>query len=337
MVTFKHSNIKVTVVVPVYNVEIYLRKCLDSLKNQTLKDIEFILIDDCSTDKSGIICDEYAKIDERFTVIHNKINLRQGLSRNIGIELAKGEYVGFIDADDYIDLNFYEKLYTSIKTNNTDIAKAESIEVLPDGEYIYHKELNTRIKKGIRNNPLFILFTYEHWTALYKKSILINHQIKYPDIRNGQDVVFLLRYTYFATSISLIQDVYYYYCKHERSTTSVKTASYFNSLLECFDLKIEFINTHKMFKKHYLEIYFQVLNDMKNEFRHFSNSSLIKYEYINKMVSTMIKYKYDKQDLLNNFYIGFIGKKKADNLVLGKITYKLFTIINYFRLLIIKN
>jgi len=101
------TTIKVSVVIPVYNVESYFRQCLDSLKSQTLEEIEFIIINDCSTDSCGTICDEYSRSDERFIVVHNKTNIRQGLSRNKGIELAQGEYIGFVDADDFIDPDFY--------------------------------------------------------------------------------------------------------------------------------------------------------------------------------------------------------------------------------------
>ncbi len=121
MAVRKDSRVKVSVIVPVFNVEIYLEECLKSLINQTLKEIEIILIDDKSSDNSGEICDRYGELDSRIRVIHNKSNIRQGLSRNKGIEIARGEFIGFVDADDYVDLDFYEKLYHSAKKNNTNI------------------------------------------------------------------------------------------------------------------------------------------------------------------------------------------------------------------------
>ena len=111
---------KISVIVPVYNVEKYLTKCVDSIMNQTYKDLEIILVDDGSTDNSGKICDEYVKKDKRFKVIHKK---NGGLSdaRNVGIKNSTGEYLSFIDSDDYIDNDMIECLYNACIKNNADI------------------------------------------------------------------------------------------------------------------------------------------------------------------------------------------------------------------------
>ena len=101
---------KVSLVIPMYNVEKYLPECIESAQNQTLKDIEIILVDDGSPDNSGKIADEYAKKDERITVIHQQ-NKWLGAARNAGLKIAKGEYISCIDADDYLSLDFCEKLY----------------------------------------------------------------------------------------------------------------------------------------------------------------------------------------------------------------------------------
>ena len=103
----------VSIIVPVYNVEKYLKKCVDSIINQTYKKIEIILIDDGSTDNSSIICDYYSKIDSRINVVHKK---NGGLSdaRNRGLDIANGEYICFIDSDDYVNLSFVEDLYNAL-------------------------------------------------------------------------------------------------------------------------------------------------------------------------------------------------------------------------------
>ena len=111
---------KVSIIVPIYNVEKYIGKCIESIMNQTLKDIEVILVNDGSTDKSGKIADKYASIDNRIKVIHQK-NLGQGVARNKGIEISNGKFIGFVDSDDWIDLDMYERLYNSICENDADI------------------------------------------------------------------------------------------------------------------------------------------------------------------------------------------------------------------------
>ena len=112
---------KISVIVPVYKVEPYLRKCLDSIANQTYKNLEIILVDDGSPDNCGAICDEYAAKDERITVIHQK-NGGLSAARNAGLDIATGELIGFIDSDDWMELDTYEYLLTNMLKENADIA-----------------------------------------------------------------------------------------------------------------------------------------------------------------------------------------------------------------------
>ena len=115
---------KVSVIIPIYNVEKYLQECLDSVIDQTLKDIEIILVDDGSPDNCPRICDEYAQKDARIKVIH-KENGGYGSAVNRGLEEATGEYIGIVEPDDYIDSDMYEDLYNIAQTNNADIVKSD--------------------------------------------------------------------------------------------------------------------------------------------------------------------------------------------------------------------
>lgn len=114
---------KVSVIIPIYNVEQYLRRCLDSIINQTLTDIEIICVNDGSTDNSPQILEEYAKADNRIKII-NQVNSGVSEARNTGIKNASGEYIGWVDPDDYVDTDYFEKLYTAATENNADIACA---------------------------------------------------------------------------------------------------------------------------------------------------------------------------------------------------------------------
>ena len=113
---------KVSVIVPVYNTEKYLKRCLDSILNQTLSDIEIIIVDDGSKEACALLCDQFAKSDSRIKVVH-KQNAGLGFARNTGLSEANGEYVGFVDSDDYIEPMMYETLYAAAKNNGADIAK----------------------------------------------------------------------------------------------------------------------------------------------------------------------------------------------------------------------
>ena len=115
--------VKVSVVVPVYNVQKYLKKCLDSIVNQTLKEIEIICVDDGSTDSSGEILDQYAAKDKRVRVIHKK-NTGYGNSMNIGFAAATGEYIGIVESDDFAELNMFETLYKVAHKNDLDVVKS---------------------------------------------------------------------------------------------------------------------------------------------------------------------------------------------------------------------
>ena len=133
-------NIKVSVIIPVYNVEPYLKECLNSIINQTLKDIEIICIDDCSTDNSYQILEEYSKKDNRIIILKNEKNTGgPSTARNKGIDLAKGDYLYFIDSDDYIENNFLEEMYNTAKEYNTDIVSNLNIIENNNNNYIYYQ------------------------------------------------------------------------------------------------------------------------------------------------------------------------------------------------------
>ncbi len=322
-----NDKIKISIVIPVYNVESYIVQCLNSLINQTLKKIEIILIDDCSTDSSGTICDEYAAKDNRIIVIHNEKNLRQGLSRNKGIEIAKSEYIGFIDPDDWVDLNFFEKLYNTAKKNKSDIVKTERIKVFSNGAKEKQTSINRKINKGIKKKqPVFMLYTNEHTTAIFKRDIIIKNEVRYPNIRNAQDNVFLLYATYFSKSISLISGTYYYYRQHPHSTISVRKKPYFEGILEYFKLCLDFINSHEMEKHYYDLVFSNIFNSVKNRYREMGDILELydfKREYVKKALTIMSQYKYDKGYLLDGFFNEFTFKRKIKQLIKSKVLNKL--------------
>ena len=114
----------VSIIVPIYKVEAYLDRCVNSLVSQKLKDIEIILVDDESPDRSGAMCDEWAKKDDRIKVVHKK-NGGLGYARNSGMEVATGQYVAFVDSDDYVDSSMYQMLYEECVKNNLDCIYSE--------------------------------------------------------------------------------------------------------------------------------------------------------------------------------------------------------------------
>ena len=244
-----------SVIIPVYNVAPYLKRCLDSVVNQTLKDIEIILVDDCSTDGSLEILKEYVSKDERIKLIILEQNHGAAVSRNKGLEAAKGEYIGFVDSDDKIDLNFYEELYKKAKETNADIVKGEVVRYIPDGTT---KKGN--INKSIKENNKFG-FIYEFWSAVYKASLIFENNITFPDeIRKAQDIVFLNRLILKTQSVVTVDSVYYHYYRREDSLDADKISI---DKIEAGLMAYEYISDNlnsalgkDIFNKDYLNLYF---------------------------------------------------------------------------------
>lgn len=180
----------ISVIVPIFNVEKYLEKSVNSIINQTYKNIEIILVDDESPDNCGKICDEYSKKDNRIKVIHKK---NGGLSdaRNAGVKIAEGEYILFIDSDDWIENNMIEILYKNIKRYDADISICEFQEESTEGTILKSKTENKEIKVFNREEALYELILQDNitnhaWNKLYKKKLF--EGIKYPKGKLMEDI-----------------------------------------------------------------------------------------------------------------------------------------------------
>ncbi|MDR1826422.1 MAG: glycosyltransferase [Rickettsiales bacterium] len=227
---------KVSVIVPIYNAEEYLPKCLNSLVGQTLKDIEIILVDDGSPDKSGEICDSFAKNDGRIKVIHQK---NQGVStaRNNGLAVAAGEYVGFVDPDDWVDLDFYQKLYGRAAETGADVIKGLYRLIDFDGRI---QRQPIRIKKADDRHHWCI----SHTTAICRRNMLKKHNIVYPaGTSNGEDEVFITKAVFTANKIEIVKDAFYWYLRHPGSLCSaVLDCKKIKGSIVSFNMIVDFIN-----------------------------------------------------------------------------------------------
>lgn len=222
---------RLSIIVPVYNVEKYIHKCVDSILNQTFTDFELILVDDGSPDNCGKICDEYAKKDNRVRVIH-KENGGQSSARNKGLDIAIGEIVGFVDSDDIIDSNMYEDLIQYLDKNNLNIVCCDAYLVRGN---------RTRIRLLYDCNKIFIgteavcanlvgRIDNAVWNKVYRKSIFdkvrFREGIVYEDVR----IMHLLLYT--AKNVGYISKPCYYYFKRKNSTIALSFNS--KSRYDCF-------------------------------------------------------------------------------------------------------
>ena len=230
------ENAIVTVVIPVYNVECYLDRCMQSIVNQSYKNLEIILVDDGSKDSCPLLCDEWANKDSRVKVIHKK-NAGLGMARNTGIENATGEYICFFDSDDYIALDTIEILHDSMMTNDADIVLFGGCNVDSNGKVINSiiPNLETLVYEGkevtsfilpnlITHNPI----TGEQtnlWMsaclAMYSMKLINSTNWRFVSERNiiSEDVFSLLCLYNSVNKVTIIKKALYYYCENEKSLT----------------------------------------------------------------------------------------------------------------------
>jgi glycosyltransferase involved in cell wall biosynthesis len=242
----------ISVIVPVYNLEESIQKCFDSIIMQTYEKFELILIDDGSTDKSGMICDEYAFRDNRVKVIHQK-NQGTGHSRNVALGIAKGKYIAFVDCDDWIDSNMLSEMHSWLKNNDADI-------VVAGHHNVY---LDNSIKTIITvDEPIFLnqieatsliledkkIFSFP-WDKLYKRELF--EGISYPENLVFEDISTTFKLFYKADKVILLNKAYYYYYQRESSASlnqefshaiKRKIDHYF-----AFYERYQFVSTHSEF------------------------------------------------------------------------------------------
>jgi len=255
---------KISVVIPVYNAELYIRRCLKSVMIQSYKNFEVILINDGSTDKSARICREFVEKDERFTLISQE-NQGPSAARNAGISISSGSFLAFIDADDYVAEKYLEKLLTKITQSKSQLVCSGYFEIskfnerpLPLNDFfvcakqlLAQDEFLIKIFKGLGG----VL-----WGKLFDASIIRENNIQLnPEIRMSEDLVFVLEYTFFCDVISVINEPLYFYNRLNESGISQTTDSkYIKDLI----LTSEAIET-TLLENGYSREYFQKINNKR--------------------------------------------------------------------------
>ena len=207
---------KISVIVPIYKVESYLPKCLDSIVNQTYRNLEIILVDDGSPDNCGAICDEYAARDDRIIVIH-KSNGGLSFARNVGLDTATGDYIGFVDSDDWIEPNMYEYLLHGIQKQGADIAVCGIFEELPDRCFCRKWDKAEVFDTEAGLEQLFLRKKYSHsvWDKLYRYSLF--EGIRFPEGRNFEDIATTHRVFERAKAVQLLPEAKYHYLQRRDS------------------------------------------------------------------------------------------------------------------------
>lgn len=280
---------KISVIVPVYNGEKYLRKCLDSIVAQTLKDIQIICVNDGSTDSSLQILNEYANKDNRIEIISQE-NSGLGAARNTGINAARGTYLGFVDSDDFIDETLYEKVYNKAEKNKADVVIFNINLYYTD---ICHKSVyrNSEFYNALSAEGYFtaiehpaIIQNIGVWDKVYRRNFIEKHKLRNPVNRIYEDVVFTIQSLVLASRISVIDEPLYYYRKNTGISIvdkEVKLDYYKFDFLKNFKESKDFLkktNQYGHFQKDFLT--FQFHGIMFHQYNLQTRQNFIKFEKI---------------------------------------------------------
>ena len=249
------KKIKVSIIVPVYNVEKYLSKCLDSLINQTLKDIEIIVINDGSPDNSQEIIDIYQKKYPKLIKSYIKANGGLGDARNFGLKYAKGDYIAYVDSDDWVEPDMYEKLYKKAIADNADIVVCG---------YNVYNEKNEKLKEEksynerISDNKKMQIFLGDNsaWNKIYKKEIIVNNNIKFRSNIWYEDIDFKINILLSCKKISIIDNKLYNYLIRQGSIMNNSKVEKNLDILLAFDNILKICKEKKKLKRYFNEIEF---------------------------------------------------------------------------------
>lgn len=242
----------ISVVVPVYNVEKYVSECVTSLINQTYKNLEVILVDDGSTDKSGSLCDEFAEKYNFIKVIH-KTNGGLSDARNAGMNISQGEYIVFIDSDDYVSKNFIESLATGFDNSNVDISCCAYLR-FDDGSEPNCNNSKSNNSALILNSVEAMEFCYSKtgrnidivaWNKLYRKSLFVDNCIEYPKGKYFEDLYTTFKLFYFSRKVFITNNSLYFYRQRNGSImSSAMSFSKYENLLDALKNPLNFYKEH---------------------------------------------------------------------------------------------
>lgn len=308
----------ISVIVPVYNVERYLEKCVDSIINQTYSNLEIILVNDGSTDNSGELCDNLAKKDSRIVVYH-KENGGVSSARNLGLDKAQGDYIGFVDGDDYIDADMYECLYQNLNRDNADMSMCALYDV-----YVNTKlEQVTKIENYVVNSEQAIKIALEGTIPLVSptsklyKAILFE-ELRYEEGKTYEDAFIIARLLDKCNIITITNEKKYYYFHRSDSITTKPFSIGMLDVIEAWKYNLSFISQcypsliNSAYRRLYWA-YFYVLDSLMSPNSNFDNNI---YNMLTSVLKKNMKF------ILFNPYFNLKRKFMLLSLYIHPIFYK---------------
>lgn len=280
----ENNNIKISVILSVYNVEKYLNECIDSILNQTFKDFELICINDSSTDRSLDILNDYAAKDSRVKVF-TQPNGGLSSTRNLGMKYAVGEYLMFLDSDDYFDTTLLEKLYTKASNYNADFV-VTSYKFYDDST----KEITDK-KSQINKNFLpdkevfciddmqqckFSFLPMAPWTKMYKKDFIFNNGLLFQDIKSCTDVFFTYATTALAKRICIVDENLIFYRINRVGSITSKRGDKAQNIIKAYLYTKEFFEKNSLWQKYNAELKNAFVGCFKNEIKNIETKEHLK-------------------------------------------------------------
>ena len=313
------NECKLSIIVPVYGVEKYIDKCLNSLVKQSLKEIEVIVVNDGTKDNSQKIVDKYVKKYPDKIKSYIKENGGQGSARNYGLKKASGEYIGYVDSDDFVEKDMYKKLYNKAKENNYDIVVCGNYNVSEDYQ---NKNIDAFINNYNTDLENIFFGKMAVWNKIYKRDILIKNKLEFKEKVWYEDLAFTLKAIMNSNTFAFIDEPLYDYLIREGSTMNNSNVKRNLEILEAFNDILSYIQHNKK------EEYFSKIEFLAIDHIYISAivrvlkaeaDDKVKRETINKLIDYMNK---KFPNYKNNKYINTLSKNR-------KIIYKLINIKMY--------
>lgn len=324
-------NPKISIIVPIYKVEQYLSRCIDSILNQTFQDFELILVNDGSPDNCGQICEAYALKDERIKVIHKE---NGGLSdaRNAGLDLCSGEYIGFIDSDDFIHPRMYERLYNVLRKSEALIAQCD-FQYFKNIEEISQNAVTNEFKiydykeaiAGLIDNHLLVANV---WNKLYHKSLFGN--IRFPKGKIHEDEYVTYKLFYYAKKIARVEDKLYFYYNNSNGIMKNLNIEHKIHWIQAIEERGEFLKINQeeyLYDKSNIDLFFNLLKTRyllqsteKSKRDHYLNDINSKILYVLGEIqnNNLIGKPHQYIIRLANVHLGFLKIYDLNNFVLSK-------------------
>lgn len=306
----------ISIIIPIYNVEKFLEKTLLSAISQTLLNIEIICIDDCSTDKSFTILQDFSKIDKRIKIFKNLQNSGVGFTRNVGLEHATANFIMFLDSDDFIATDFCEKMYNAITSKTADGLQVDL--VVCNANNIFDESF-TRTEREVKKDRNYATITsHMIWNKIFRRDLIERSGLRFPtDVKGGEDVFFTICYRTLCKNITLLDEKLYNYLIRSGSLMSATGSKDNERMFDSFiisDHIYNFFKSNDILDKVY-DIYFQ------NLIFAISNFTEINYDRIAKIIFESLKQKPEIEILEESFKV--LGKEYKINPIIFEKVKKL--------------